>query len=164
MNARDEVIDWLKDAYAMERGLEVTLKKQSESDDYEAQIRSAAARHLEDTRRHARMVESLLKSLGSNTSTVKTGMGIMTESMKGFGTSMARDERIKDLLASYAMEHFEIACYKALVVAAERAHLTEVSETCNQIIDDEELMARTLDDALPMTVQNYLSGTMAKAA
>ena len=31
MNMREEVIDWLRDAYAMESGLEVSLRRQAEA-------------------------------------------------------------------------------------------------------------------------------------
>ena len=65
----------------------------------------------------------------------------------------------KDLLDAYSMEHFEIACYTALTVAAERAGLTEVVHACRQIIPDEERMAQTLRHALPDEVKSYLFET-----
>lgn len=165
MNARDEVVDWLRDAYAMERGLEVTLKKISESESHPVEIRHSAAMHLDETQRHAEMVASLLKSLGTDTSTVKTGIGLMTETMKGIGTALSHDEPIKDLLAGYSMEHFEIACYRALAVAAESAGLPEVGEACKEIIADEEKMANKLNSLLPEMVRRYLGGeTMTMAA
>ena len=39
---RDEVIDWLNDAYAMERGLEITLRKQAENNDMHRAVRERA--------------------------------------------------------------------------------------------------------------------------
>jgi ferritin-like metal-binding protein YciE len=163
MKRKEEVISWLRDAYAMERGLEVTLKKQADSDDYDPEIRQAAEEHLEETRQHARMVERLLKSLGSNTSAIKTGVGMMTETIKVLGTSMSHDEQIKDLLTGYAMEHFEIACYRALSTAAETAGLENVADACDQIIGDEERMAERLSDALPEIVEKYLGESEASA-
>jgi len=158
MNAREEVVNWLRDAYAMERGLEVTLKKISDSDKHPVEARHAAARHLEETRHHAQTVETLLHSLGSDTSSVKTGLGITTETLKGFTTAMSQDEPIKDAIASYAMEHFEIACYRSLALAAETAGLPEVSTACSQIIMDEEQMAETIQSMLPELVHQYLGG------
>jgi ferritin-like metal-binding protein YciE len=165
MNAKEEVLDWLRDAYAMERGMEVTLKKISDSDRHCADCRTAAARHLEETRQHAETIASLLKSLGTDTSKIKTGIGMMAEIAKGIGTAISRDEQIKDLLASYAMEHFEIACYQALIAAAETAGLPEVADACEKIIADEEYMAQSISETLPLVIQDYLGGqTMAKAA
>lgn len=161
MNTKDEVIAWLRDAYAMERGMEVTLRKMADSDSHTPECREAAAQHLEETRQHAQTVEALLHSLGSDTSSVKTGLGIMTETVKGFGTSLAHDETVKDLLASYAMEHFEIACYRALIAAAEALDLTEVADACEDIIADEEQMGETILGALPDVVENHLAADAA---
>lgn len=156
MNARDEIIDWLRDAYAMERGLETTLKKQADKDDLMPQVRQRAATHLDETRRHAEEVKAVLQSLGTDTSSLKTGMGVMAEMTKGLGSKFARDERIKDLLAAYSMEHFEIACYVALAAAAKAAGLPQVVDMCERIIPDEERMARALHDSLPTEVRSYL--------
>jgi ferritin-like metal-binding protein YciE len=154
---RDEVIDWLRDAYSMEKGLESALKKQSKNEDLSPALRKRAAAHLEETRRHAELVRSALKSMDTDTSSLKTGMGVMAQATKGLGSKFASDERIKDLLDAYSMEHFEIACYTALEAAAERAGLTEVIQICNRIIPDEERMAEALRDALPDEVSRYLS-------
>src|SRR5690349_87151 len=72
MNARDEIIDWLRDAYAMERGLETTLQKQTENDDLNPNVRARAAEHRDETHRHADEVRAVLQSLGTDTSALKT--------------------------------------------------------------------------------------------
>lgn len=153
---REEIIDWLRDAYAMERGLESALEKQSKNEDLSRELRDRAAEHLEETRRHAEEVKSALQSLGADTSALKTGIGVVAQATKGLGTKFARDERIKDLLDAYAMEHFEIASYTALATAAERAGLAEVAAVCHRIIPDEERMADTLLDNLPLEITDYL--------
>jgi ferritin-like metal-binding protein YciE len=153
---RDEIVDWLRDAYGMERGLEAALKKQADNEDLSTTTRQRAAAHLEETRRHAEDVKGLLQSLGTDTSALKTGMGMMAQASKGMATKFASDERIKDLLDAYSMEHFEIACYTALAAAANRAGLSQVSEVCRRIITDEERMAQMLMQALPEEVTSYL--------
>jgi ferritin-like metal-binding protein YciE len=165
MKARDEVIDWLRDAYAMERGMEVTLKKIFDSNNHQPEIREAAARHLEETQKHAETVRTLLQELGADTSTIKTGLGMITEAVKGLTTTLVEDEPVKDLLASYAMEHLEIISYYALAAAAEASGLPKIAETCAKIISEEEAMADILADALPRIVHDYLgSQKFAKAA
>ena len=154
---KDDVIDWLKDAYAMERGLEVTLKKLSENDEAQPVIRAAAAKHLRQTQEHAAIVKGLLESHGADVSSLKTGLGMMAETMKGLGTRMATDETVKDLLSGYATEHFEIICYHALIAAGNRAGMPDVVEACHRIIRDEEEMARAIFEALPSTVHDHLS-------
>lgn len=165
MNAKEEIIDWLRDAYAMERGLESTLKKQANNNDLEPMVRDRAAVHLEETRRHGDLVKACLEELGADTSAVKTGLGVVAEVTKGLGTSLARDEKVKDLLTAYSMEHFEIACYRALETAAEGAGFPRIAQVCGDIIEDEERMAESLAEALPVVVSSYLSGdrVMARA-
>src|SRR5439155_6302990 len=103
-------------------------EKISESDRHHPEVRAAAAQHLEETREHAETVGALLNSLDADTSSIKAGLGIMAETVKGIGARLSHDEVVKDLIASYAMEHFEIACYSALVTAAEDAGLLEVAD------------------------------------
>src|SRR3954471_5575564 len=91
--SREEIIDWLRDAYAMEMGLESSLRKQADNEDLSPSIRERAGKHLEETRRHAEAVKSVLQSLDTDTSALKTTMGMMGQAAKGIGSALARDER-----------------------------------------------------------------------
>jgi ferritin-like metal-binding protein YciE len=153
---RDEIVDWLKDAYAMERGLEAALQKQSQEKELAPHVRERASIHLEETKRHAEEVRSCLQRLGTDTSALKTGLGTIGQSAKGMMTMFARDEHIKDLLDGYMMEHFEIASYTALEAAADRAGFTDVAEMCSRIIPDEKRMAQAIIDAIPQEVESHL--------
>lgn len=165
MNAKDEVIDWLRDAYAMERGLETVLKKVSSRDHYPNVVRFAAEKHLEETRRHGNAVGALLQSLGADSSAAKTAANVIANALAGMGTMLTRDELLKDLLVSYAAEHFEIAAYRGLIAAARVADLPRVAEACEIIIANEEQMAATIEQMLPQLVEGYLKQEpMAQAA
>ena len=118
---RDELIDWLNDAHAMERGLEITLRKQAENKDAHRAVRDRARIHLDETTEHAERLVRCLEMLGSSPSTLKTVTGQMMEIGKGVSTMFARDERVKDFLAAYASEYFEVACYKSLIAGAQAA-------------------------------------------
>jgi len=155
-NAHEEIIDWLKDAYGMERAMETSLQKHASNADLSPKVRNRANTHLQETRRHAEDVRTILEGLGEDVSVLKTSMGIFAEASKGIASAFARDERIKDLLNAYSMEHFEIACYLALITAAEKAGLTQIVEVCRSILVDEERMAQSLKDSLPDEVSMYL--------
>jgi len=159
MNTRDELIDWLRDAYAMERGLETSLQKQADNEDLSPGLRTQARTHFEETRQHAAAVKDCLESMGTDTSALKTGIAKTMEMFKGLGTKFAQDERIKDLLAAYASEHFEIACYQALRTAAEVAGEPQIVAVCDAIIPDEERMAEWLKANLSSEVREYLMET-----
>lgn len=165
INIKDEITDWLRDAYAMERSQEGALEKLRSNSNESVECRTAAAMHLTETRQHAMIVESLLRSLEQDPSSFKTGLGIMAEKVKELGTSLSHDQEIKELLTSYAMEHFEIAAYSAIAAAAEKAGLSHIANACRQIILDEEKMAETIRKELPRSVLAYLSPTrLARAA
>lgn len=153
---RDELIDWLRDAYAMERGLEITLTKQAQNEELPDMLREQARLHLEETKAHAEAVQGCLQKLGADTSTLKTGMAQVMETVKGMGTNFAGDERVKDLLMAYASEHFEIACYRALRIGAELVGETEIAAVCDRIIPDEQRMAAWIGENLPIVVSGYL--------
>ncbi|MDB6075534.1 MAG: hypothetical protein JWO89_3174 [Verrucomicrobiaceae bacterium] len=156
MNTKEELIEWLRDAYAMERGLEVTLQKMADTEDALPEFRERARQHKEETTGHAEDVKACLEQLGADTSTLKTTLAEGMEMVKGLGTSFAKDERVKDVLAGYASEHFEIACYTALLTAGARLQLPAVTEMCTKIIGEEQAMADWFDDHLPDVVGAYL--------
>lgn len=156
MNTKDELMDWLRDAYAMERGLEVSLRKMADSEETPFALRERARLHLHQTGEHAEAVKQALEELGSDTSALKTGLAKTMESLKGFGTFFAKDEEIKDILAASAMEHFEIACYRAIRTGASLLGLTSVEMMCDRILFEEEEMAKWLDEHLPEVVTHYL--------
>jgi ferritin-like metal-binding protein YciE len=157
-NVREEVVIWLRDAYSMERGLESMLARQPGFQNGHPDVQKAKISHLARTRRHIQTVESLLTSLGSRTPIVENGF-IMTEAVKIVAESLSHDESIKDLLACYAMEHFEVACYKTVIAAAKAAHLPYVAKACQEIISDEEKMAQMIDAMIPRVVESCLVET-----
>lgn len=156
MKTKDELIEWLRDAYAMEKAMEVTLKKQVDNPAVSMLLREQSAVHLKETQQHAEAVAACLKRLGSETSTLKTAMAKGMEIMKGASTAFAGDHRVKDLLGMCATEHFEIACYTALRAGAARFGIFDIVETCNQIMKQEQRMADWLEANLPHVVMSYL--------
>jgi ferritin-like metal-binding protein YciE len=78
--------------------------------------------------------------------------------VQGMSTAMAKDRMVKDAMASYAIEHFEIASYTAIVTAARDMGHEEIARVCETIITEEQDMADWLEMQLPMVVrQHFLS-------
>jgi ferritin-like metal-binding protein YciE len=160
MKTKEELIDWLRDAYAMEKAMEMALQKQIDNDKLPMTTRDRANAHLGETQAHAEAVRNCLHQLGDDTSTLKTMMAQGMEWMKGASVMFAKDEQVKCLLAAYASEHFEVACYTALIAAAKEAQMPEIVDTCESILRDETRMAEHLRQNLGRTVTAYLRGTM----
>lgn len=158
MTGREQLIAWLNDAYAMERSLEGTLERHLKDAADEPEVHARIQRHIEETRRQAETVESCVESLGGKVSKTKTVFAEMMGAVQGLANKPAGDTLVKNALADYAAEHFEIACYKALIVAARSLGEEAVAGRLAAILHEEEDMARFLEEKLPHAVRGALAG------
>jgi ferritin-like metal-binding protein YciE len=153
---RETLIGWLNDAYAMEKGLVQVLENHANDVKDRPEMYRRIAGHLEQTKMHAERVRECVERLGGSTSSVKTAMGAISGFFQGRSTGASPDELVKNGLSDYAAEHFEIASYKALIVAARALGENEVVQVCENILRDEQTMADWLEQQLPLIVQEYL--------
>jgi ferritin-like metal-binding protein YciE len=161
MTSGNELITtWLKDAYAMETGIVEVLEKQVDATAGTPMVQAGIQRHLEATKGHAETVKQCLEDLGASPSGLKAGLAGIGGKMQGMMMGMPEDSLVRFALQDYSTEHMEIASYKALIVAAEDAGLTQVAAACKGILRDEEQMAAWLAENLPMVVRE----TVAQAA
>ena len=149
---RNTMIAWLNDAHAMESALIPILQNHAADAQDDPLARERIELHLEQTRRHAELVRGCVERLGSTTSAAKTGLGSLFGTIQSVTTAFFSDEMIKNALADYATEHFEIACYRALQSAAESMGDTHIADVCGSIIRDEEEMAHWLEMQIPKLV------------
>jgi ferritin-like metal-binding protein YciE len=159
MSMRDPnetLIGWLNDAYAMEKGLVQVLENHANDVKDHPEAYRKITQHLEQTRLHADRVEQCIARLGGSTSNLKSAMGSVMGFFQGRSTGVAPDELVKNGLSDYAAEHFEIASYRALIVAARALGQNEIVQALEENLRDEEDMARWLEKQLPMMVQEYL--------
>jgi ferritin-like metal-binding protein YciE len=154
---RETLIGWLNDAYAMEKGLVQVLENHADDVKDRPEMYRKIAQHLEQTKMHAERVRECVERLGGSVSTVKTAMGAVSGFFQGRSTGVSPDELVKNALSDYAAEHFEIASYKALIVAARLLGENQVVQVCEAILRDEEDMAKWLEQSLPNVVQEYLN-------
>jgi ferritin-like metal-binding protein YciE len=154
---RETLIGWLNDAYAMEKGLVQVLENHANDVKDRPEMYRKIAQHLEQTKMHAERVRECVERLGGSVSTVKTAMGAVSGFFQGRSTGVSPDELVKNALSDYAAEHFEIASYKALIVAARLLGESQVVQVCETILRDEEDMAKWLEQGLPNVVQEYLN-------
>ncbi len=156
MSDKDMLISWLNDAHAMERlllgVLENHVKDVKDHPAAERRIR----KHIEETRQHAGRVEQCLKRLGTSFSNLKSGMATLMGPFQGMSTGLFEDEIVKNCLVDYAAEQFEVACYKALVEAAEAYGDREIARLCRENLREDEDMARFLGDQIPAVVRDAL--------
>lgn len=163
MAPRDTLVSWLKDAHSLESSVIQNLEKHIDQAKDHPQIQSKLREHLDASRRHADLIESCLRRHNSSPSGVKEAIGNVAGFFQGITTGAAPDTLVKNALSDYATEHFEIASYRSLTSAARFLGDDETARICEQIIRDEEDMARWLEQQIPTVTETYL-GAKAREA
>ncbi len=132
------------------------LEKQADRLEQYPDVREKVRDHLEQSRHQASRVEGCIQKLGGDTSAIKEGVAKFMGSAANLVNQSAGDEVVKNGIADYAFEHFEIASYRALIGAADQLGEDEIRETCEEILEEEEAMASWLETNLPDVTQQYL--------
>ena len=70
--------------------------------------------------------------------------------------SLASDEILKNSLANYAFEHFEIAAYTSLITMAEQGGGQSAIPLLQQNLDEERAMAADIEAGLPDVVRQFI--------
>jgi ferritin-like metal-binding protein YciE len=160
MTARDNIISWLRDAYAMEVHAVEMLQRQSERLKNYPEFEARVKQHVKESEGQAEILRNCLQSLGTDVSSIKAGAGWLGGNLQGiFGSitgAMAGDEVVKGAMIGYAFEHFEIASYRTLIAGAEECGLAEVKEACTKILSEEQAMQQWLADHLPSITAQFL--------
>jgi ferritin-like metal-binding protein YciE len=155
-NQRDTLATWLKDAYAMEQGIVEILERQLDQMDDMPDAKEKIRQHLELTKSQAERVRACVERLGDDVSRVKSGLSNFLGAVQGMSTWMANDKIVKNALANYAIEHFEIASYMANAVAARELGYEDIAGVCETIVMEEQDMADWLEMQLPMVTRQHL--------
>ncbi|GAC1464430.1 MAG: ferritin-like domain-containing protein [Gemmatimonadaceae bacterium] len=156
------LIAWLNDAYAMEQALIPVLENHAKDAKDNPTARARIELHAEQTRRHGELVKGCLEQLSESPSTVKSVVGTLFGAVHSVSTGMFSDEAVKNALADYATEHFEMACYRALSEAARAVGNQHIVQVCGEIVRDEQEMADWLSGQLPAIVREGLAKSAAK--
>jgi len=156
-DARQEMITGLRNAHGLEQQAIEMLERNSERMENYPQLKARIAQHLEESRQQQAWVAQALEDLGESPSTLKdTAMGLV-QNVQMMVHAAASDEVLKNSFAGYAFEHFEIAAYRALIEMARAAGEERVVQGAEQILRQEEDMARWLGEHLPEVVHQYLA-------
>lgn len=153
---REHLIDWLRDAYAMEIQAEKMLTSmETRLEDYPV-LKARLGLHLAETRTQAEQVESCLHQLDADTSIIKTSLGAVTGLFQAWSGVLASDEVVKGTVFGAAFEYFEIINYKILIAAAEAAEELAIAAILRVNLRQEEEMAAWMESNLPTVLKQFL--------
>lgn len=155
--SREWLVQWLRDAHAMEEQAETMLNGQLSRIKNYPELSDRMRLHLDETRQQAARLKACLDRMEEGSSTMKDAGGKLTAIAQSLSGVFAGDEVMKGSLASYTFEHMEIASYTILISAAESLGETEVVRACEDNLREEVSMAEWLKDHLPSATEEFLA-------
>lgn len=149
---------WLKDAHAMEQGLMPLLEAMARRSPAFPELAPKAEEHLLRTRAHAGKVRECLLRLGESDQAIDAHPECGAAIDPALADGAPRDLALRNAVRGFASEQLEIAVYKAILVAAQAADDFQTMRVCEEILDEEEDMARWFEDHLPPAVNEFVMG------
>lgn len=157
MSDKKTILNWLKDAFAMEKESEEIMEHRLSDVEDQPEIKQKVEEHLEQTRSQAERIKDRIEALGGNVSEIKAGMYNLAGYMTARSTGIFSDEVVKNGIADYTQESMEAASYQALAAGAEAVGDEETAELARQIMREEMTMAEWLKNRVPMLVRSFLA-------
>ncbi len=158
---KDIYITGLVNAHALEEQAVSLLSRQAERLESYPEMLQQIKLHIEESRRQASRLEEILNSLGTSHSALKDLATKFTGNMAALAHAPMQDEVMKNTLANFAFEHFEIAAYRSLLTMADLAGDNSSPKLLQQSLNEEIRMAKWIEDNLDATTRKYVELTAA---
>ncbi len=145
----------LKNQHAVENQAIELLERQAGRMDEFPEMKARIQSHLEESRVQAQRLDQILEQHGTSASGFKDTMMSFMGNMAALAHTPAPDEVIKNTLANFAFEHFEIAAYKSLIALAEQIGDTRGLQLLKASLQEEEAMAGWIDENIAPTTLKF---------
>jgi len=129
---REFLIPGLRNAHAMESQAISLTTAQADRLKHYADLEQRVREHVRETEGQRDRLERCLEKFGTGASTLKDAALKAGPNLQMMLHGMASDEVVKNVLASFAFEQFEIITYKALIETASLAGEADVVAICKQ--------------------------------
>lgn len=150
------MLDWLRDAHAMEEQAEQLFSGQAKRfKDYPSLAQQFEVESA-NVRTHQRALSIRIQQLGGEISVVKDTAGKIMAAGQNFMGMLMTDEPVKGILALYTFTHMGIASYLILIAAAEGTQDEETRNLCKSILEHHRARAEWLEKHLGTITEQYL--------
>jgi len=146
----------LHNAHAMETQAVQLLERQTERLDNYPEIEAKLRQHLEESKLQRTRLEEVMATLHESPSKLKEAFLGIGGNFAALSHTAASDEIIKNTIANYMFEHFEIATYKSLTAMAECLGHAPGIAAAQASLREEELMAAWIDEHIQPTTITFL--------
>lgn len=159
--AREGYLTGLRNQHAVEHQAIELLERQIGRLENYPEMEARMRQHLEESREQARRIEELLSGLGSSHSSLKDTAMSLVGNLLAIGHTPAGDEVIKNTLANFAFEHYEIAGYKSLLALADAVGHGSAKAALMTSLKEEEVMALWIDSHISATALRFVERSAA---
>jgi len=149
-------INGLHNAHAMETQAIQLLTRQVERLEHYPELEARMRAHLEESKVQRTRLEEVLHTLDEEHSALKEAVLGLGGNIAALAHTTASDEIIKNTLANYMFEHFEIAAYKSLIAMSEFLGHAGGLAAARASLAEEEAMAAWIDERIESTTTIFL--------
>ncbi|MFK3690813.1 ferritin-like domain-containing protein [Agrobacterium tumefaciens] len=154
---REIFVTGLRNAHAMENQALSIMKPQISRIENYPEVKARLELHYRETEGQIARIEEVLHGLSETSSTMKDTALSMTGSLASLGHSIAGDEIIKNSLANFAFENYEIAAYRSLLTVADHGGYQAAHSAIARNLEEEINMANWLKDNLEKVTLEFLA-------
>ncbi len=155
--AHEVFMTGLKNAHAMESQAMSMIKPQLARLRNYPEMSQMLERHQAETEAQIARLDGLMEGMDESASGFKDTVLSMAGGMAAMAHSVAPDEILKNAMANYAFENFEIAAYTSLIAAAQAAGHSQAVGVLQQNLDEEMRMAEWLQRAIPGVTERHIA-------
>ena len=156
VKARSVFVTGLRNAHALENQALELMNRQVERIENYPEIKQRLERHIQETHEQIARLDRILEGLNETRSMVKDNALSFMGNMAAIAHTAAQDEILKNSIANFAFENFEIASYKSLIELAKDTGNESATQPLQQTLSEEEAMAGWIDQHLPEVTSTYL--------
>jgi len=154
--ARMFYVTGLQNAHAMETQAIQLLTRQVERLENYPELEARMREHLEESKSQRARLEEVLHGLEENYSALKEAALGIGGNFAALAHVAASDEILKNTLANYMFEHFEIAAYKSLIAMSQHLGDAAGAAAAEISLREEERMAAWIDERIGSTTLTFL--------
>jgi ferritin-like metal-binding protein YciE len=155
-NGKRVLVDWLRDAHAMERTTVDNLDRLADRFSRHPELADRFRQGWRESLEQVASLEACLKKLGSDTSTFRDLASRFVGIAQAYAGAISLDEPVKDCLAAYASMHMEIASYVSLRAAALELAEPEIARMCDEHLQRERVMVGWLEQQITQVTLDFL--------
>lgn len=156
-DTKEILIDWLRDAHAMERASIDNLKRQVDHLEHYPDVRAKMQEQLELTKRQEDRIDEALETMGADKSAIKDAVIRFAGQAQAMMAGVTADEVVKQATTTLAYEEWEIASFRALAAAAQHEGEVTLATMFEEMAGEKEEIADWLADAIPDITRRYFS-------